>query len=518
MARKTKTTALTPFEIASQYSDAAQTTTERKTRSQAPHQLHKRGFLAAQMNRLTSDWAISPSINTDLREGLTTLRGRSRDLSINNEFARRYFDLVKSNVVGPEGIKVSVQALSPEKTPDRYNPYIEDHFWKWSQPSNCSVDGQLSFRKIQELVLETVARDGEALIWLRRGDQFGRYAFQLQILDPDHLDENYFATLDNGNSVFQGVELNGFGRPVAYHIWLRNPSDTGLMNVQTNNRRIRVPAEDLIHLFDKDRASQTRGYPWIAPAMLQLHQISKYREAELVTARIAALKQVYFKQTQKDASLDYEYMDDVGNIPMEATPGSMEVLPVGFDVTKVDWESPKQGFADFQKSVLKGISVALGVSYATLSSDMADTSYSASRFGALADQDNWRSIQKWFVDMFVKRVWEEWLSMQLLTDSWKLDIWQSKFDKYNNVRFITRSFASVDPQKDANADLLLLNNNLTSHSDIISKSGRDPEEVFAQIAKDKAKLASLGITTKEVITGTVTDDEEEKKPMPVKDK
>lgn len=467
--------------------------------TQSTKTVHKRAFQGAIFNRLTSDWGSSESINLDLQQGLRTLRGRTRELSINNEFARRYLKLIKTNVVGPDGVQLSVQATYPDQSMDSMNDRIESHFDTWGRPENCTVTGRLDWRKVQELVIESVARDGEALVWLRRGPEFGKYAFQLQLLDADHLDENYNYTMPNGNAVFQGVELNSYGRPVAYHLWESNPSDTGLIGGQKPANRIRVSAEDLLHIFDTERASQVRGYPWLSSAMLALHHIGKYREAELIAARIAASKQMFYKQ-QENVGFggDDDELDDQGNITFETNPGTHEILPRGWSIEHVDFSHPNTTFSQFQKDVLRGVAAGLGVSYNSLASDLESVNYSSARFGGLEDQAQFRSMQRWFINALIKPVYEEWLKIQLLTNNWGLSIPYNKFDKFNTVRYIARSWQSVDPAKDLRADVEALNNSLTSHSDVISKTGRDPEEVFAQIKKDKERMAAMGITPLDV--------------------
>lgn len=484
---------------------AAITHTESLT-SKAPA---KRAFNAAMFNRITSDWATADSINLDLQQGLRNLRGRSRDLSINNEFARRYLRLIKTNVIGSEGVQISIQAMNIDGSLDPMSDAIETHFAKWGRPENCTVTGKMDWIKAQNLVLETTARDGECLVWMRRGLQFGKYSFQLQILDADHLDENYNDTAANGNQIVQGVELNDFGRPVAYFLFRKNPADRGLQSITVNDR-VRVDANDLLHIFDQERASQVRGFPWLTAAMTALHHVGKYREAELINARLASSKQVYYKQQDEVGFTgDDDAVDDEGNITFESNPGSHEILPRGWSIEKIDWSSPNQSLGEFQKTVLRGAAAGLGVSYNSLASDLESVNYSSARFGGLEDQAAFRTLQKWFINAFIKPVYEEWLQIQLLSNHWGLNIPTSKFDKFNTVRFVPRSWQSVDEYKDTNADVLQLKNSLTSWHDVISKRGKDPEEVFVQIAKDKERMTALGITPAEMLGALAAIDEEQ---------
>src|ERR1051325_2439446 len=71
-----------------------------------------RGFNAAIPNRLTADWPIiNLSIDEDLRRGLGPLRARGRDLQENNEYFQKYLSLLKTNVVGKDGVTLKNKAI-----------------------------------------------------------------------------------------------------------------------------------------------------------------------------------------------------------------------------------------------------------------------------------------------------------------------------------------------------------------------------------------------------------------------
>ena len=130
----------------------------------------------------------------------------------------------------------------------------------------------------------------------------------------------------------------------------------------------------------------------------------------------------------------------------------------------------------------------------------------------LEDQAQYRSMQYWFIAAFVRPVYEAWLDMQLLTNSWGLNIPIDKFTKFANVNYRPRSYSSVDPIKDINADIAALRNNLTSYTAVIEKRGGDPEATLRQIAKDRALMESLGITPKEVTDALIAEQSLSNKP------
>jgi capsid protein len=78
-----------------------------------PAKTQKRHYSAAGQNRLLHDFVGSErSADSELRPALRSLRARSRDLARNNEYVKRYFELLKANVVGDRGFTLQVKARS----------------------------------------------------------------------------------------------------------------------------------------------------------------------------------------------------------------------------------------------------------------------------------------------------------------------------------------------------------------------------------------------------------------------
>ena len=94
----------------------------------------KRGFEAVNTGRLFADFAnMTRSSDSELRPALRTLRNRCRELSRNDEYVRRYLQLVKTNVVGPGGISVQAKARNSDGSLDAPGNKIVENAWRgWS--------------------------------------------------------------------------------------------------------------------------------------------------------------------------------------------------------------------------------------------------------------------------------------------------------------------------------------------------------------------------------------------------
>lgn len=455
----------------------------------------KRSFSSVFSNTLT-DLLGSPSLQQDLRH-LKTLRDQARTLAINNVYARRYIEIMKAAVIGANGISVNCAAVNPDGSADVFSDSFTQYFAEFSD--DISVCGQLTRSQAESLMLERMIVDGEALAIIHRGE--GDHGIKIAIIDADHLDENYndyfYAT---GNRVVGGVEINNFGKPIAYHIFKYNPSDAVMGG---SSERIRYDAEDIIHLYEKERTSATRGYSWLCPAIEKLHQLDKYSEAVLVSARIGASKSRYFAQTTDNADpfADSDDVDDEGHVTLSFSPGTVELMPRGWTVHDSDLSTSTQDSLDaFQKALLRGIAVGLGVSYHLLASDLSEVNYSAARFGSLTDNEFYKSVQSLVIQTFTKRLYREWLRVQLVTNALGFNIPFAKYQKFAKARYTAKAFGTVDPQKDAAADQIELENNLVSLSELAERRGRNLEDILKQKQKDDLLLEKYG-QTKEAVIG-----------------
>jgi capsid protein len=105
-----------------------------------------------------------------------------------------------------------------------------------------------------------------------------------------------------------------------------------------------------------------------------------YREAELVAARVAASKMGFITSPDGDGYTEDD-LEDTHAPVMSAELGSFEQLPTGMDIKLFDPTHPTSAFSDFHKAVLRGIASGLGVSYASLASDLENVNYSSIRQG-----------------------------------------------------------------------------------------------------------------------------------------
>jgi len=465
----------------------------------------KRNYAGAKINRFTSDWFTS-NLTADeiLRWQLPKLRERSRDLERNDDYMRNFLRKLENNVIGANGIVLQskVRFKVNQELDIKTNSMIEDEWRKWGK-RYASVCETISFRDLMKIAIRAVARDGEVLIRKVRGYD-NPYQFALQVIEADYLDESYNADLPNGNRIIMGVEKNKWGKPVAYHVWDKHPGD----HTAGNRTRIRISADEIIHLFVKERPSQTRGVPWVASAMIKLRMLGAYEEAEVVAARVAAAKMGFFVEEMEGVPYTGE-TDTDGNLISEVEPGILEKLPPGVDFKPFDPGSPSAEFSDFVKAMLRGISAGIGCNYNTLCNDLEGVNYSSLRAGSLDEREFWKDIQSWFIDNFLERVYPDWVEMSAL--SGKLNIQFSEIERYIAPEWQPRRWDWVDPLNEVQAKLLELKNGLTTRTRICAEKGLDFEDVLEELRREKQLMEEYGISIIDVDnkTAVITETPEE---------
>lgn len=448
----------------------------------------KRSFTAAQRGRLTHSWDMrttSADANAEIYRDHQTLRARAREQSINSPYAKRFYRLLKQNVVGAFGISLQSKAVMANGDPDRKTRrLIEKEYRKFCKHGNCDVTGQYSFTTFMNLWLECLARDGEILVRLVRNWP-NRWGFALQILEIDRLDPDLNTLLDNGNIIRMGVERDKWERPIAYWLLRDHPGD---VYQRAEDRYERVPASELIHTFEPWRPHQTRGFTWTHASAVELHHLDEYRHAELVKSEMQAKVTGHYEQ---DAEwLEPPDGDDDGEIDEAIEAGISKLLPLGIKFKPLQSNSPTQ-FAPFTKQSLRGIAAGFGPSYNRLAHDLEGVSFSSLRSGELDERDFYKSTQQFVIGALLDRVGATWLAMSQLTGA--IPIPPRNFERCSELCWIPRGWDWVDPLKDSKAATESIGNKTKSIAYYVRQNGVDPDDHWDELEREQNELRRRGL-------------------------
>lgn len=462
-----------------------------------------RNYAAAQINRLTEGWStVSMSANSAIHRSLDAVRARSRQLSTDDEYVKKWLSLVETNVIGPEGFRFQARVFDGPGKPDTAaNNAIESGWARFGMRGVCDVTGQQSMAGLCRMLIKATARDGEYLVQIVRGKDAGNeFGLALQVLDIDRLDTQLNRPAQGTTQAIRmGVEINAFGRPTHYHLKTAHPGD--LYQATSGVRQsmhIRVAAEDIIHGYIADRPEQVRGMPWAHAAMLALNNLGGYREAAIIASRVGASKMGFYTTPPGTTpAMMANGTDANGDLVTDADPGTFETLPAGTGFTPFNPDYPSAMFGDFVKANLRGVSSGLLVSYHSLTSDLEGVSFSSIRSGTLEERDSWMMLQRWFAESFLDRVKAEYLRHGLLFGQIKPDngapLPLAKIDKFSAHTWQGRRWEWVNPLQDIEADIAAINNNLKSPQSVASKLGVDYEDLLDEIQAAQAMRKARSI-------------------------
>ena len=439
---------------------------------------------------------------------LRALIARSREQYAKNDYAKAFVRLCKTNIVGPNGVRLQSQAKDPNGTPDTLaRRAIEDAWKEWSKPKNADMAGERSFRALCDMAIASAAMNGEILAVMVVGKEAGPWGFSLQLIDPVRLDLGLIRDeMPGGGFIRFGIEYDRYGRKVAYYFL--SPSESMQMvatlgrepmiaydgtTVMLGKTYQRVPAEFVVHAFIPEVLGQKRGWPWMATSLLRMANVGGYEDAALIAARVGAAKMGFFRPGE---NADEDSLPEDPQIPTDASPGTYDVLPRGWEFDRYDPTYPAGEFGPFMKATLRGIASGLGVSYNSLANDLEGVSYSSLRQGALDERDCWKVLQAWFIESFIQPIHDAWLPRALLMGRITVagaSLKPSRIDKYSAVGWQPRRWAWIDPQKEVSAAILAVDARLRARGDVIRESGDDPDDTWDEMAEEEARLKELGI-------------------------
>jgi lambda family phage portal protein len=471
-------------------------------RRKAQEAAQLRDYAAARINRLSGDWVTSIlSADQSLKGDLRLLRGASRSLVRDNSFATRYTNLLVENIVGHQGIQLQARMMSTRgKMSTKANQQLEDAWLEWGFAENASANGRLSWIDLQSLFWTVLPTDGESCFRILRGYE-NEFRFALEPLDADLLDETINGLAPNGNEIRMGVEVNDYGRPLAYWMWTRHPSDTGPLSKK--RAHVRVDANDIIHEFSMLRPGQSRGVPWFTPVLIDQKMLQGYQEAEITAARWGAsnMAKITYDPEKGGGSLAVA-QPGASAIPQEVEPARIVRLGPGEDLEGTNFNHPNTAFAGFTKEIQRSIATGLNVAYTSLSGNLEAVNYSSIRAGLLGERDFYRRMQVWTAHRFSRRVFREWVVCAALADKLPAQLTDAILAP-TATKWRPRGWPWVDPRNDIEAAHLEIALGVNSRTNIAGDRGRDFEETvddleLEQEIADEAgvSISPIGLTVK----------------------
>ena len=451
-------------------------------------------FEGAATGRRMSTWGTSTvGPNASLYGSLNRLRSRSRELIRNNPLIQGGVDSYGANAIssgifprwqlGDPGLKKDVQ--------DLWDDFV----------LQADYYGTSSLYGLQSLIFNGLIDAGEILARkVPRSRSLGlAVPLQIQLLEADHLDEAYNTISPAGNEIRMGIEIDGAGHRLAYHLWSEHPGEA-FITQRGAGIRLPIPAREIDHIYRPIRAGQMRGRPWLASVIVKMHEYDQYDDAELVRKKGAAMLGCgYIKETQSaidPAKFFGRPATTDGNartiIPLE--PGTFPLLPAGMEPVFPTPPDVGPNYETYIKQQLRQVARGMGITYEQLTGDLSGVNYSSIRAGLLEFRRQVSQLQmQTVVFQFCQPTAAAFMDAAVLAGTLKIRDYYDNRDKYLKIKWRPDGWPWVDPVKDQLAEQMAVRNGFKSRSQVVAERGGDVETVDSEQAEDNARADGLGL-------------------------
>lgn len=428
--------------------------------------------------------------NASISRGAESIRDQARHLEENSDLADGLLTTLVNNVVGKDGIGVEPMPLDHTgQVHDEFAKELAEGFAEWSL--KMETTGQWSRPEVERLVCRTWLRDGECL-----GEQLiGRIPgfnhpntqvpFTLQVMEPDFLP---MGKTEPGNGIYQGIQVNQWQQPTAFHLYLNHPGGMFATSLKTRA----VPADYMLHLKQVKRLHSRRGVSIFASSLQRFGGLQNYEESEQVAARISAAMAFYIR---KGDTSDY---DDPGATAekrrtLPISPGTIfDDLRPGEDVGTIESNRPSPMLQSFRDTMMRAICAAAGgVNFSTVSKKY-EGSYSAQRQELVDSFASYGVLSNAFINQWVRPVFRRYVQISILCGR---HVPPADLD----VRTVLMAYYQpptmpwIDPAKEANGNRELVRGGFGTESEVIRGQGKNPQALKRQRAREIEENRALGL-------------------------
>ena len=462
--------------------------------------------------------AMIGSPKEDIDAHNRTLRQRARMLYMAAPVATSAIRTNRTNVIGI-GLqlksRIDREALGmTQEAADAWQAQAEREFALWAGNKRaCDATGVNNFAAMQQLALSS---------WLVSGDVFAvikqyepttlmPYSLRIHLIEADRVaTPTGSGTITpmllttgkaaNGNTIYDGVEVDSNGQIAAYHIRSTYPFEIGTAStqwarVQAYGERTGLP--NILHIMESERPDQYRGVSYLAQVIEPLLQLRRYTESELTAAVVESFFTAFIK-TNADTG-DNPFNEVGSSLPevsrdpneYEMGPGQINIMEPGEDVTFADPKRPASGFNTFLRAICEQVGAALEIP-ADLLLKAFNSSYSASRAALMEAWKAFKMRREWFVADFCAPIYEIWLSEAVARGRISAPGFFSDpavRAAYLGAEWIGPSQGQLDPTKEITAEILAIGEAITTREQAtIRLNGGQWDANVDQIARENEKL------------------------------
>lgn len=412
-----------------------------KGRYDAAQRSTENANLWSNVDGLSAAAANNPSVRKVIRD-------RARYEIANNSYAAGIVKTLANDVVGPV---IQIQLGNGEK-----QQVAELDFQAWAKAAEL-------FAKLRT-ARKAKCQDGEAFAQLFTNPKIkNEIKLDVKLLECDQIEGFYTGKADE----VDGVKLDSYGNPIAYRVLKEHPGDYRFSAFGKTGGDW-VARKFMLHYFDSDRPGQIRGVSEITSSLSLFGLLRKYTIAVTETAtRAAEISGVLTTSLLPEGDSAVTFAEP--SITMEFGRNCMVSTPEGWDLKQLKAEQPTTQYKDFKAEIITEVARPLNMPANVARGDSSGYNYAS---GRLDFQTYDRSIE---VDReglerdMLNRIYDNWLA------EYKARKALSKEDvlAISNPQWYYSGRGHVDPEKEAKADNVRLQNGTLTKGDYWASQGED---------------------------------------------
>jgi lambda family phage portal protein len=433
------------------------------------------------------------SPNALVERSAKALRAHARYLERNHDLSRGALRTLVNNIVGPAGIGIEPQPRRTDGTIHaEYAAGLREVYRKWRR--RPEVTHRMHAAQAERMVAYTWLRDGECFIQQVIGNAPGllhgsELPFSLELLEPDFVPLEYS---DVSRNIRQGIQVNAWGRAVAYHVFKGDPRE-GYTWISPSDLKP-VPADRMIHVSTQDRLHQWRGVSEFASVLTRVEDLKDYEESERIAAKVAASLTAYVKRLSPDGYSGPTTDESGKAVPrdLRMQPGMiLDDLAVGEEIGMIDSNRPNPNLVGWRAGQLRAYAAGLGASYSSISRDYGGT-YSSLRQELVEQWVHYAVLTDDFVGMYNLPMWKSIVWVAHISGVLPIprDVMPGTAD---DCLFIGQSMPWIDPLKEAEAWLKLVQAGFASEVEVIRRRGGNPRELLDQVTEWRRETGERGV-------------------------
>lgn len=413
---------------------------------------------------------------------LQTLRATSRDKYKNNGFYKGVIQCATDHTIG-SGLRAKstiqrrlIPGLSEENA-KAYEAQMDDYFNSWAESTICDITSKDNFYSLQRLAYKVYKKDGDSFATLPL-TKVG----QIKVVQVDLIGAENIAS--NKQAFVEGIKVSNNKMPLVYSI---KQNDNTFKEISAFSKGKR----NVLHIFERERAKQVRGVPFLAPVMRDVDAIDQYMKYELTAAKLSAI----FFGSITTASKDDLFGDEVDLTTAEQTQtvkntvkeNSITQLAPGDELKIHDKSRDNPNFDKYISTNLQKVSTETRIPLEVIMAQFV-SSYSASRAAMLLMQKFVNPERMLFINSFCKPIRDQVITWGILQGDLTIPDFFENRSAYLKSIWIGDPMGSVDPQKDVRAKTSAIDNFLCTREQATVELGYGDFETNVDILTKEKEL------------------------------